>query len=85
MLIVGNSKQDINALKGGLSKQFERKNLGAAKAMLGIERIRNLLQRKLTVFQEQYTQHVIERFGMETSRSVQTPMETTILAKVNHE
>ena len=61
------------------------KDPGAAKPMLGIGIIRNRRQRKITVCQQQYTQHVIERFGMESSRSGHTAMEKTSLAKVDHE
>ena len=41
LLIVGNSKQGIHPLKDGLSKQYEMKDLRAAKTMLDIEIIRN--------------------------------------------
>ena len=41
MLIAGGSKRDIDKLKEELSKEFEMKDLGATKQILGMRIIRN--------------------------------------------
>ena len=42
MLVAGYNMQDINVLKGKLSKSFARKDLGVAKQILGMKNNKSL-------------------------------------------
>jgi len=59
----------------GLTSQFEMKDLGQARVMLGIEITRDRKNRQLFISQHEYTLSILDRFGMEHSRSVATPMD----------
>ncbi len=75
LLIAGSNKHDISKIKRELSSRFEMKDLGPATTMLGIEISRDRAARKLFINQQEYTNTVLERFGMENSKPVATPME----------
>ncbi len=85
LLILGNSKKDIAALKGELSKRFEMKDLGPAKVMLGIEITRDRTNRKIFISQKEYTKQVLNRFQMANSRAVSTPMDKTAFSTLKHD
>ncbi len=69
LLIVGSVQSDVQSIKNKLAVHFEMKDLGAARAMLGIEIIRDRQNRKL------FTKTILERFGMVNSKPVVTPIE----------
>ncbi len=75
LLIAGSNRSEIQEIKKELTKRFERKDLGPAKVMLGVEIYRNRKDRKLFISQSEYTAKILARFGMEKSRPVVTPME----------
>lgn len=79
LLIAGNSMLEIKSLKAELSRRFEMKDMGAASVMLGIKISRERASRKLFISQHDYAITVLERFGMETSKPVSTPMDKTFL------
>ena len=83
LLIAGNSKSDICALKRGLPDKFEMKDLGPAKVMLGIEIRCDRTERKLFVSQSQYTKEVLKRFCMSDSKHVLTPMDRSYFELVD--
>lgn len=62
-------------LKGELSQRFEMSDLGEAKVCLGLEITRDRENRVLQVSQERYANKVLERFSMNNSKPVVTPME----------
>uniref|UniRef100_A0A3Q7I212 Reverse transcriptase Ty1/copia-type domain-containing protein n=1 Tax=Solanum lycopersicum TaxID=4081 RepID=A0A3Q7I212_SOLLC len=73
MLIAAKKKYDIQKLKGLLSAEFEMKDLGAARKILGMEIIRDTEKRKLFLSQRSYIQKVLARFGMSSSKPIDTP------------
>uniref|UniRef100_A0A3Q7JAX8 Reverse transcriptase Ty1/copia-type domain-containing protein n=1 Tax=Solanum lycopersicum TaxID=4081 RepID=A0A3Q7JAX8_SOLLC len=75
MLIAAKKKYDIQKLKGLLSAEFEMKDLGAARKILGMEIIRDRERRKLFLSQRSYIQKVLARFGMSSSKPIDTPSE----------
>lgn len=77
LLIAGNSKSEIESLKRELSHRFEMKDMGAARIMLGIKITRDRNRRKLFIDQQEYARTVLERFGMEKSKPVSTPIDKT--------
>lgn len=74
MLIASKGKVEIDKLKSKLGKEFETKNLGAAKKILGMEISRERTNQKLFLSQKGYLERVVERFGMKGSKSVVTPL-----------
>uniref|UniRef100_A0A3Q7EY05 Reverse transcriptase Ty1/copia-type domain-containing protein n=1 Tax=Solanum lycopersicum TaxID=4081 RepID=A0A3Q7EY05_SOLLC len=74
MLIAAKKKYDIQKLKGLLSIEFEMKDLGAARKILGMEIIRDRERRKLFLSQRSYIQKVLARFGMSSSKPIDTPV-----------
>uniref|UniRef100_A0A3Q7EV12 Reverse transcriptase Ty1/copia-type domain-containing protein n=1 Tax=Solanum lycopersicum TaxID=4081 RepID=A0A3Q7EV12_SOLLC len=61
MLIAAKKKNDIQKLKGLLSAEFEMKDLGAARKILGMEIIRDRERRKIFLSQRSYIQKVLAR------------------------
>ena len=74
MLIVGQDKKRIEALKSDLKKSFAMKDLGAAKQILGMTICRNRKERKLWLSQEKYIEKVLDRFNMNKANPVNTPL-----------
>ena len=78
MLIVAKKKCDIQKLKGLRSAEFEMKNLGAARKILGMEIIRDRERKKLLLSQRSYIKKVLARFGMSSSKPINTPSAANI-------
>ena len=74
MLIASKDKGEIQKLKQQLGSEFEMKDLGPAKKILGMEIIRDRKQGTLFVSQCNYLRKVLEKFGMSESKAVQTPL-----------
>lgn len=84
LLLVSNSLDRLEQLKKDLSDQFEMKDLGEAKYVLGLEIERNRLLRTLTIGQQTYIKNILERFNMQDCKPVSTPFERgTLLQKSN--
>jgi ATP-binding cassette subfamily B (MDR/TAP) protein 1 len=63
-------------LKAQLSKEFEMKDLGAAKKILGIKIIRDRKSSKLYLRQRGYIEKVLRHFNMHNAKPVSTPFAT---------
>ena len=74
MLIASKSISEINKLKAQLSNEFEMKDLGVAKKILGMEIHRDRSVGKLYLSQKNYIEKVLERFGMQNAKPVNTPL-----------
>lgn len=74
MLIAAKNMSDIDKLKVKLKTEFQMKDLGAAKKILGMEISRDRKESKLYLSQEGYILKVLERFGMSKAKSVTTPL-----------
>jgi hypothetical protein len=72
MLIATKSIAEVNKLKVLLSREFEMKDLGIAKKILGMEIHRNRDTKRLWLFQAGYVNKVLERFSMENAKPVST-------------
>ncbi|KAL9258959.1 Retrovirus-related Pol polyprotein from transposon TNT 1-94-like protein [Drosera capensis] len=73
MLIATRDIVEIKKLKVLLNTEFDMKDLGAAQKILGMEIIRDRVQRKLFLSQKSYIQKIISIFGMTTTKTVSTP------------
>ncbi|KAL4304503.1 hypothetical protein GQ457_10G014750 [Hibiscus cannabinus] len=74
MLIVAKNMHDVVGLKALLSQEFDMKDLGAAKKILGMEIHRDRSSRKLWLSQQSYVEKVLDRFGMSNAKPVSTPL-----------
>ncbi|CAA0819496.1 cysteine-rich RLK (RECEPTOR-like protein kinase) 8 [Striga hermonthica] len=74
MFIAAKNMRDIVDLKSLLSQEFEMKDLGAAKKILGIEIHRDRGSKKLWLSQKGYVEKVLQRFGMNEAKPVDTPL-----------
>ena len=74
MLVAGSSIGEINKLKQQLSKQFEMKDLGNAKQILGMRIIRDRDKGTLKLSQEEYVKKVLHRFKMDGAKPISTPL-----------
>ena len=64
----------INDIKIALSSEFDMKNLGIAKKILGMEIERDRLNSLLFLHQSSYVLKVLKKFDMHDSRPVSLPL-----------
>ena len=75
MLIASRCSKEIENLKSQLNMEFEMKDLGEAKKILGMEIDRDRKLGRLRLTQSQYLKKVLTQFGMnEKSKPVSTPL-----------
>ena len=74
MLITAKSRVEITTLKKLLSGEFDMKDLGAAKKILGMEITRDRKSGLLFLSQHNYIKKVLHRFNMHDSKPVSTPI-----------
>ncbi|KAG8503607.1 hypothetical protein CXB51_001802 [Gossypium anomalum] len=74
MLIAAKDKGEIRKVKAQLSKEFEMKDLGPAKKILGMESFRDRKVSKLYLSQKGYIEKVLCRFNMQSAKPVSTPL-----------
>ncbi|KAH9752456.1 hypothetical protein KPL71_014688 [Citrus sinensis] len=74
MLLASKDISEIKKLKDLLNAEFEMKDLGCAKRILGMDIIRDRVAGTLFVSQERYILKVLDRFDMLDAKSVQTPL-----------
>ena len=74
ILIACKSKQEIVKLKTILKQEFEMKDLGYVRKILGMEITRDRKNRILTLTQAGYLKKVLDRFGMNDAKSVNTSL-----------
>ena len=72
ILIAVKSKKKITTLKKLLSSEFEMKDLGAAKKILGMEITRDINSSLLFLSQQSYIKKVLHRFNMHDAKSIST-------------
>ena len=72
MLIAAKSIVEVNKLKVLLSREFDMKDLGAAKKILRMEIRRDRDAKRLWLSQSGYVKKVLERFSMENAKLVST-------------
>ncbi|KAG8502915.1 hypothetical protein CXB51_000770 [Gossypium anomalum] len=76
MLIAAKDKGEIKKVKAQLSEEFEMKDLGLAKKILGMKILRDRKASKLYLSQKGYIEKVLCRFNMQSAKPVSTPLAT---------
>ena len=74
MLLASKSITEIAHLKTQLQSEFEMKDLGCAKKILGIEPYRDRSTGILTISQRDYIERVLKIFNMDAAKAVDTPI-----------
>ena len=74
MLIAAKDRAEIERVKSQLSKEFDMKDLGAAKRILGMEIQRDRKEGKLYLSQKGYIEKVLHRFNMLSAKPGSTPL-----------
>jgi len=72
--MASSSKDDIEKLKEKLNGEFEMKDLGPTKRVLGIDIMRKSDKGKLFLSQSSYLKKVLVHFRMSNSKTVSTPL-----------
>ena len=78
ILIAGNSKEMIDTAKKWLSSNFEMKDMGEASYVLGVKIMRDRAKRLLGLSQETYIKKMLERYHMQDSKLMDTPVEKSL-------
>lgn len=76
MLIACKQTEDIEILKRELSIKFEMKDLGDVTKILGMQIIRDRHTKTFFLTQAIYVKKVLNRFIMDKSKPVSTPLST---------
>ncbi|KAG8480197.1 hypothetical protein CXB51_024909 [Gossypium anomalum] len=74
MLIAAKDKREIRKVKAQLNEEFEMKDLGPAKKILGMEILRDRKVSKLYLSQKGYIEKLLCRFNMRSAKPVSTPL-----------
>ncbi|KAG8500185.1 hypothetical protein CXB51_004397 [Gossypium anomalum] len=74
MLIAAKDKVEIRKVKAQLSEEFEMKDLGPSKKILGMEILKDRKVSKLYLSQKGYIEKVLCRFNMQSAKPVSTPL-----------
>ncbi|KAG8481224.1 hypothetical protein CXB51_025964 [Gossypium anomalum] len=74
MLIAAKDKGEIRKVKAQLSEEFEMKDLGPTKKILGMEILRDRKTSKLYLSQKGYIEKLLCRFNMRSAKPVSTPL-----------
>ena len=74
MLIAAKGISEVNKLKILLSREFDMKDLGVVKNIIGMEISRERALGRLWLSQSGYVKKVLERINMENAKPVSTPL-----------
>src|ERR1044072_3617706 len=84
MLIAANHWNAVNDLKAQLSREFDMKDLGKAKKILGMKILRDRRAKKLWMSQSSYIENVLKRFDMRRCKPVSTPLANHFKLSLEH-
>ena len=76
MLIAGSSMTELTRLKQQLAENFEMKDLGPAKQILGMRIFRNRSEGTLKLSQEKYIEKLLDRFNVGDAKTRNTHLGT---------
>ena len=74
MLITAKSIVEVNKLKVLLNREFDIKDLGVAKKIIGMEIRRDRDAKRLWLSQDGYVKKVLEKFSIENAKLVSTSL-----------
>lgn len=74
MLLVGKTKETLNKVKSLLKKEFNMKDLGESKRILGVEINRTRGNSLLQIIQSNYCDKILMKFKVNEAKTVSTPL-----------
>lgn len=74
MLVASKDRHELNRLKDQLKAEFEMKDLGPARTILGIDITRNRKEGRTFLSQEAYVNKIFEKFRMADAKPMSTPI-----------
>ena len=74
MLLVGSSFKTVQYVKGLLKSEFDMKELGGARRILGISISRNRSGSVMKLDQTSYMQKVLSKFSMDNAKLASIPL-----------
>ncbi len=74
MLVVESTRKEIDDVKRALTSEFEMSNLGPVSWYLGLKITRDISSGKMFLSHASYVAKILERFGMQQVKGVDTPM-----------
>ncbi|XP_057532923.1 uncharacterized protein LOC130810814 [Amaranthus tricolor] len=83
MLVACSSLLKVEDLKELLSSEFDMKDLGEAKKILGMEILRDRAKGVLYLSQRKYIEKVVQRFSMDDAKGVSTPLASHLKLSKN--
>jgi hypothetical protein len=78
ILIARNNKEMIDTTKRWLSSNFDMKDMSEASYVLGVKIIRDRAKRLLGLTQETYIKKMLERYHMQDSKPMDTPVDKSL-------
>ena len=78
IVLGGRSKAKMIAVKAELSQKFEMKDLGTLHHFLGVKVIQDQLAGVIWIGQPLYTEKILQRYGMQDSKPVDTPVSPDV-------
>jgi len=76
LLLASQNLQELRKLKEALNKNFQMKDLGPAKDILGINIQRDTPTGKIRLTQRRYITNLLQKFGMENCKPISTPLDS---------
>ncbi|KAL5548035.1 hypothetical protein UlMin_003266 [Ulmus minor] len=74
MLLISDSAKEIKSLKHKLSSEFDMKDIGKARRILGMEIIRNRISRVLSLKQSSHLEKVLSKFFITNAKPTSVPI-----------
>jgi hypothetical protein len=81
-LIASNDRSALDKFKADLNAAFECKDHGPVNYFLGVSITRDVEKRKLSMSQDHYFTHLLERFDMADCKPAKTPLPSDFTARV---
>ena len=78
IVLAGKSGKRMTEVKETLAKQFQMKDMGDLHYFLGVKIVQDKESGGVYVGQPAYSKNILEKFGMESAKSVNTPVEVSL-------
>ena len=77
IILVGKSKTRMKEVKVALAKKLDIKDMGKLHYFLGLKVVQDEESGDIWIGQPAYTENLLKKFGMDTSKQVSTPVDTS--------
>ena len=84
-IIIGPDKKNIKALKAQLGLKYTIEDQGPAFYFLGVEILRDKVNKLLYLSQRNYISEVLKHFNFDDSKSIKVPLQPGLIKDVNNE